>query len=768
MGDCNDQGPAAGPCDPPTIVPDSIVSVALEKEAAAACFADQSHSSHLPLVAAKKPTYPASVADVNGRSSMIPSPNPTVVLPGDASAARLAHNTPNSKVGETPQQQQGLPAAGLDPLELPALPEVDGSPELPRQPRPGSAEPSPPNQNNIALWRNLVRQVGAAAATRPSLCACKKLAVAAMLSSDDGKGGATQRPGRVCANRGKQADCLYRAFNDAPIVPSTTVSSKTLSLLLHMKKSDPSTPTEEEGERTEDEEKTEGASERGCDNGPGGGVIGGAKKGGDGVKDEKRSGGVGEGKEHEHRHGQGATESFLVGGSESCGQGKVVLVEIRRWLMDCVASVHCANAALRGAMSRIVPPELGQTHLSPDGGGQLIALHVAAVTLLVESLPTLPGVLRVEGADKTASIFTSAQAVPPTTITPARRPASVCPQQPGSNARLPRQSSSPSQKMAAPVPIRASELVAPSMWDLADMGGQGGDNVSSTRTGGGGGGGAAAGGGSGGQASGTAGQNVGGASSHAGGSGYLGASPADLLGVQGVDAVADGMAAMLPVPADSTVFSTEADQQLPCWEGRASTGTAWPALGSRSQDLSRSGAGAGGCGGSIGGALADSAGDGGAAQGGSDAGIYRQGQGQQQVSAPSVVSSRGSTSSFYDCQYAEAAPPKRQKTETVSSVGLAGVARPIGQHLQGYASLFGGDASPPSGNTFGGALAYSKLGDTGIGGISLGDLAGDSFGTSGVDVGSAWVDSVFDSESASSSPFLLNERQVSETKESSF
>lgn len=52
--------------------------------------------------------------------------------------------------------------------------------------------------------------------------------------------------------------------------------------------------------------------------------------------------------------------------------------------MDCVASVHCADASLREAMSRLVPPQLGQTHLSPDGDGQLIALHVAAVTLLVE------------------------------------------------------------------------------------------------------------------------------------------------------------------------------------------------------------------------------------------------------------------------------------------------------------------------------------------------------------------------------------------------
>lgn len=59
-------------------------------------------------------------------------------------------------------------------------------------------------------------------------------------------------------------------------------------------------------------------------------------------------------------------------------------VEVRRWLMDCVASVHCADGPLREAMSRLVPPELGQKHLSPDGSGQLIALHLSAVALFVE------------------------------------------------------------------------------------------------------------------------------------------------------------------------------------------------------------------------------------------------------------------------------------------------------------------------------------------------------------------------------------------------
>ena len=223
MGDCSDQGSTAGPCDPPTIVPDSIrVSVAAgpsplfrENDAAppAACFVDQSHSSRLPLLVTNKPPYPADGADVEGRSSMILSPDPTVVLPaGDASAARLPDdNAPNN--GGTVETPQGR-ASGLDPLQLPPLPEVDASPELPPQPRPGSSPASPSKQNTggavySAAFKSLVRQVGAASATRPSLCACKKLAVAAMLSDDDdGKGGAMQRPGRVCANRGKEVSAV--------------------------------------------------------------------------------------------------------------------------------------------------------------------------------------------------------------------------------------------------------------------------------------------------------------------------------------------------------------------------------------------------------------------------------------------------------------------------------------------------------------------------------------------------------------------------------
>lgn len=52
--------------------------------------------------------------------------------------------------------------------------------------------------------------------------------------------------------------------------------------------------------------------------------------------------------------------------------------------MDCVASVHCSDSPLIKAMSRLVPPELGQLHLSPDGRGQLVALHLTAVTLFME------------------------------------------------------------------------------------------------------------------------------------------------------------------------------------------------------------------------------------------------------------------------------------------------------------------------------------------------------------------------------------------------
>lgn len=179
----------------------------------AACFVDQSQSSGLPLLFASKPSFPASAVDIDGRSSMIPSPDPTVVLPGDA--ARLDDdNAPNNGIGiggEAAETPRDPAAVGLDPLQLPPLPKVDGSPELPPQPRPGSERPPPSKQNTAysPAWRNLVRQVGAAAATRPSLCACKKLAVAAMLTSgdddgDDGGDGATQRSGRVCANRGKE------------------------------------------------------------------------------------------------------------------------------------------------------------------------------------------------------------------------------------------------------------------------------------------------------------------------------------------------------------------------------------------------------------------------------------------------------------------------------------------------------------------------------------------------------------------------------------
>lgn len=52
--------------------------------------------------------------------------------------------------------------------------------------------------------------------------------------------------------------------------------------------------------------------------------------------------------------------------------------------MDVVASVHCGDEQLRAAMTRMVPPELGQCHLSSDGSGPLIALQLAAAQLLVQ------------------------------------------------------------------------------------------------------------------------------------------------------------------------------------------------------------------------------------------------------------------------------------------------------------------------------------------------------------------------------------------------
>lgn len=396
--------------------------------------------------------------------------------------------------------------------------------------------------------------------------------------------------------------------------------------------------------------------------------------------------------------------------------------------------------------------------------------------------------LRVEGADKTAGIFTTAQAVPPTAITPARRP--TCSQQRG--ARSPGQHTSSASRpsasphpMAAPVPIRASEMIAPSIWDLADVGGGGSGNRNGNGRGGGGPAAAATGASSGVQASGVATQGMGGAPSHAGGGlGYSGTTTtlADPLAGGSVDGIG-GTGAMI-VSEGSTLFSTwGADQQPPPgWGSEATAAAAAPAASataaSRWRDTS-SGTGDGAVGdaggdGGFGGTSIDSAGRSFLHGSDTDADIYcRQGQ-QPQASAPSVVSShnsqssRSSSDSAYDFQHAEAAASKRHKTGTSESVTVAGATRPTDQHLQGYsyASLFSGDSNfgAPSGNTstFGGALAYSapgKLGEAAFGGVGLGDLAGDGFGTSGVDVGSAWVDAVFDSESASSSsPFLLNDK----------
>lgn len=358
-----------------------------------------------------------------------------------------------------------------------------------------------------------------------------------------------------------------------------------------------------------------------------------------------------------------------------------------------------------------------------------------------QSLSTLPGVLKVEGTDKAAGIFTSTQAVPPAAITPVRRPA--CSQQPADRLPRPHTSASTSRTVAAPVPIRASEMVAPNIWDLANMGrGESGNGNSRGR------GGAMTKTSSSVQASGVAEQIGGAASVHVGGIGNSGATLAELLDGESFGGTATMMS------AGSTLFSGETEQQLPGW---GNTAPGWPAGGGNPRDIGFSDDRAERIG-NMSRTWVDSA-DGNAAHG-NDADIYR--QGQLQGSAPSVVTTTSSSSSS-SCarQYKGAAASKRLKID--SSMSLAGAARPNAQHhLQGYASLFGGDASAASGNTFGGSPAYcasSKLGEPGIGGVGFGDLAGDRFGSSGVDDGSAWVDAVFDSESASSSsPFLLNDK----------
>lgn len=49
-----------------------------------------------------------------------------------------------------------------------------------------------------------------------------------------------------------------------------------------------------------------------------------------------------------------------------------------------MASVHCSDARMMKAMSHMVPVALGQSHLSPDGSGLLIALHISAVSSFVQ------------------------------------------------------------------------------------------------------------------------------------------------------------------------------------------------------------------------------------------------------------------------------------------------------------------------------------------------------------------------------------------------
>lgn len=132
--------------------------------------------------------------------------------------------------GDTPH----VSAAGLQPAQLLPLPTVDKSPGWTSQPEPNEQREQPAEGSRSSYYssafENLAREVsgsegasaGSSPASRPSLCACKKLAVAAMLRADVNHRGAddggvgdgiAQRPGRVCPNRGQEAS-FFKGSND--------------------------------------------------------------------------------------------------------------------------------------------------------------------------------------------------------------------------------------------------------------------------------------------------------------------------------------------------------------------------------------------------------------------------------------------------------------------------------------------------------------------------------------------------------------------------
>lgn len=314
--------------------------------------------------------------------------------------------------------------------------------------------------------------------------------------------------------------------------------------------------------------------------------------------------------------------------------------------------------------------------------------------------------------------------------------------------------------MAAPVPIRASDMVAPSIWDLANLGGTAVGN-SSIRRGRGGGG---AGGGAGGRPSTEPGSSLNAcdvaASSSSSGPMTSTSMPANVLDGEGCGTAAAMMA------ANSTLVSTQQHLQQRM-QGCGNEAPGWPTVAMVSAGYSVSGDGRD-RGGSNGRTWTDSAGhsvaygNGNGTGNGTGNGEGISGQGQH-LSSRSIGSGSSSSCSYYACQYAEAAA-KRQRTDnsTPTLMAMAGVDKPAGQ---AYASLFGGGTSVTSGNEFDGVLANGMShtrGETGTtGGVcldgfdcyGLGDNGG-GFGddcVGGVDVGSAWIDAVFDGESTSAS-----------------
>ncbi|CAM9508589.1 unnamed protein product, partial [Laminaria digitata] len=159
----------------------------------------------------------------------------------------------------------------------------------------------------------------------------------------------------------------------------------------------------------------------------------------------------------------------------SCAaKGEEIPFTVRRWVLDAVASVHCSDRRLMDAMSRMVPVTQGQTHLSPDGSGLLIALHIPAVCSFVQRLATLPGVVKLEGADKInvmfhrsdAALLSSFNPTAPTAASSAvTRSSRYHHDHRQSRRAFPRSSTRTS--MIAPTPVRASNMVPESIWTLA-------------------------------------------------------------------------------------------------------------------------------------------------------------------------------------------------------------------------------------------------------------------------------------------------------------